>query len=187
MDRFDCQSRLSISVSHIRGKQMVTVALQHTKRHVPYCSVDMPPEALQIIREHLWSIPSALVEQIQPNFPQVSAQQIHSAWAEMSEVLWKRKDNQVESASELLKEMGDNVEILQIETVEGVSALAWGLRKTVTRLQGKIMEVALDATCESLRETYKSPPLTYNSQITRIRKISNYMRSWASTITQASL
>jgi len=56
----------------------------------------------------------------------------------------------MDSAMLLLAEMENEADIFQIETVPGVVALAWGIQKTATRLKDQIVEVAIDATCESI-------------------------------------
>jgi len=66
----------------------------------------------------------------------------------MSKVLWKQVDNQQESARELLEELLDDVDIMEIDTVEGMTALAWGLRKIVPRVRHQIVEVLMDAMCK---------------------------------------
>jgi hypothetical protein len=62
--------------------------------------------------------------------------------------MWKQAENQMDSTQMLLQEMEDEADILQIETVEGVTALAWGLRKVALHLSDQVVEVAIDATCE---------------------------------------
>jgi len=57
----------------------------------------------------------------------------------------------MDSAKLLLIEMENEADIFQIETVPGVVALAWGIHKTATQLKGQIVEVVIDATCESIK------------------------------------
>jgi hypothetical protein len=152
MDRYNCRSGLTISVSHAAGKQTVKIHLKHHTHHEPYFSIDMPPEVLQMLRENiLIATPSALVTIIRTKYPQVSAAQIYAAWRKMSESLWKRGDDQMDSASELLKEFekAGKVDVFsEMKVEEDVTAMAWGLPQIASRIKASVVEVAMDATCE---------------------------------------
>ncbi|KAJ7697483.1 hypothetical protein B0H17DRAFT_870000, partial [Mycena rosella] len=108
----------------------------------------MPEAALDIIRENAeWSTPVELVGKVQAAFPAVSAQQIHRAWMEFSELYWRFDDAQLPSAEKLLQEHGDDVHIFEPEGVpEGVEMLCWGMKKIAGPLKGKIVEIGVDAT-----------------------------------------
>ena len=106
-------------------------------------------EALEIIRTNLeWTTPVSMVGRIQGLFPNVTAKQIHAAWTQMSDVLWRQDNDQLKSASLLLDELGDDVDVFEIEAVEGVKQVCWGMKKIAGRLKGKIVEIAIDATCQ---------------------------------------
>jgi hypothetical protein len=49
----------------------------------------------------------------------------------------------------LLAENCDDVDVFEIQVEMGVEQLCWGVKKIASRLEGKIGEVAVDATCES--------------------------------------
>jgi hypothetical protein len=109
----------------------------------------MPPGAAEMIREGLeWSTPATLAPEIQAAYPNVTAQQVHAAWTEMSEILWQRDKMQLPSAELLLKEFGDDVDIFDLPKGDGVEQLCWGMRKIADRLRLKIVEIGIDATCE---------------------------------------
>ena len=110
----------------------------------------MPPEAMQMVEEHIeWLTPSAMVSKVQSAYPQVLSAQVHTAWRELSKVHWHRNNLQLPSAKKLLVEYGDEVDIFKIENLpEGVEMLAWGMKKIVELLKGKIVEVRMDATCK---------------------------------------
>ena len=76
------------------------------------------------------------------------AKQVHAAWTEMSETLWKRDQYQLTSAGILLNEYSVDVDMFEIPVAEGVEQLCWGIKKVVSRLKGKVVEVAIDVTCE---------------------------------------
>jgi hypothetical protein len=66
----------------------------------------------------------------------------------MSEVLWRRDKDQLKSAGLLLDELRDDVDVFQIETAEGVEQICWGMKKIAGWVKGKVVEVAIDATCK---------------------------------------
>ena len=70
--------------------QTVSIQIQHHERHNPYYNVTMPPKASDIIHENLeWMTPVSIIPKVQAVYPQVTGKQVHWAWTEMSEVLWK--------------------------------------------------------------------------------------------------
>ncbi|KAG6881352.1 hypothetical protein C0995_002229 [Termitomyces sp. Mi166 len=88
-----------------------------------------------------------MVAKIQASFPGVTANQIHTAWGELSQVYWRRDDLQLPSARKLLNELPDEVEVFEIKDLpEGIEILAWCMKKIAAPLQGQIAEIGLDAT-----------------------------------------
>ncbi|KIJ40720.1 hypothetical protein M422DRAFT_256416 [Sphaerobolus stellatus SS14] len=149
MDHFPCQSKLTVTVTcrgQPAGRQSISLRIEHHKPHVKYFRVDLPYEAKEKNCQNIWGVPSALSTMIQEDFPHVSSQQVYHAWVSFSEGLWKCAEDQIDSATALLKEMYDEADILKVETVEGVTALGWGLKRVSQCLQGKIVEIAIDAT-----------------------------------------
>ncbi|KAJ7235267.1 hypothetical protein C8J57DRAFT_1248613 [Mycena rebaudengoi] len=126
----------------------VQIRLHHHESHVHYYDVALPPQAVTIIREKLeWSTPNEMVGMVQDCFPQVTSNQIHRAWLQMSEMLWKRDTLQLPSAETLLREYGDEVDVLDVQPAEGVEQLAWVMKKIAEPLWGKIVEIGIDTTC----------------------------------------
>jgi hypothetical protein len=127
MHRFDCDSNLWVKclTGTIDGEKQIVVSLRHRDSHVHYYDVALPSGAAGMIREGLeWSTPVAMVGKIQAVYPTVTAGQIHSAWTEMSKILWKRAEMQLPSAKILLEEFGDDVDFLNVQTEEGVEQLS---------------------------------------------------------------
>jgi hypothetical protein len=191
MDRFPCESELRVTVKSTETKQTITVRLQHHQNHIPYFNVDLPAEAADLIRQNLRvATPNSLVGIVQEKFPQVSANQIYRCWATMSEALWKRADDQQESAETLLKELEEQggIDRFEMEVEEGVTAVAWGLPEIASRVKGRVFEVAMDATCKQVphpianSQTKLEPP-----QITQIRRTLSCILSWERSTTWASL
>ncbi|KIK15341.1 hypothetical protein PISMIDRAFT_115339, partial [Pisolithus microcarpus 441] len=130
------------------GQHTMSIKMRHLEAHVPYYDVTMPPDAIQIIRDGLeWSAPSALVPKIRTLYPHLTASQVHFAWTKMSEILWKKETNQLTSARLLLEECHD-VEVLDVTTLDGIEQLCWGIAAVAHQLSGKVVEIALDATCK---------------------------------------
>ncbi|KAJ6629647.1 hypothetical protein B0H10DRAFT_1764886, partial [Mycena sp. CBHHK59/15] len=150
MKRYSCQSKLSISCQMKKDSEelTVTVKLQHTGKHISYVDVSMPPAALDMIRDNVeWLTPVTMVSKVQAVFPDVTAAQIYRAWTEMSEIYWRREDVQLPSATKLLEEHGDDIDLFEPEGVpEGVEMLCWGMKKIAEPLRGKIVEIGVDTT-----------------------------------------
>jgi hypothetical protein len=151
MRRYNCKSCLNISCRDTDGKgtRTITIWLKHGEPHTPYYDVAVPPEASAMIRQDLeWSTPNSIMKKVQSMFPNVTATQVHTAWTTMSEILWKRDQLQLPSATILLKENSKDVDMFDIIVPEDIQQLAWGMRKIASRLRGKVVEVGIDATCE---------------------------------------
>ena len=153
MTRYGCRSKLIVSCATrgtiSTGSQTVTVRLHHHKNHQPYYDVALPPEAAVLIRENLeWSTPVSITLKVQALYPHVTLKQIHFAWTQMSETLWKREKMQLPSAELLLKEFPNEAEVFDVERAEGVEQLAWGMKKILEGLRGQVVEIGIDATCE---------------------------------------
>jgi hypothetical protein len=131
------------------GNADIVINLHHHYRHVHYLDISMPPEATQMIKDQAeWATPSILAAQVRKIYPQISTAQVYNAWKALSEVHWRRGDLQIPSAKKLLGEFGEEVDIFKPQHIpEGVEILAWGMKKIAERLNGKIVEVGMDATC----------------------------------------
>jgi hypothetical protein len=153
MERFDCGSSLYISLARVLDGHSfkLSINLRHEKRHMAYFRVDMPPAALDIMREHAeTSSPAGLVAVIQEKFPHVTAAQVRRAWIEITETFWKYDSNQSVSVQQLLADLQERDEIddFKITFEEGVEGHAWGVRDVGERIGKTTDEVAVDATCE---------------------------------------
>jgi hypothetical protein len=110
----------------------------------------MPPEALQMVQDLAeWSTPAAIAPKIQLAHPQVTTKQIHAIWREISQIYWRRDDEQLASAKKLLAEYANDIDIFEpVGLPEGVEMLAWGMKCIADPLRGKVAEIGMDATCE---------------------------------------
>ena len=153
MHRYSCQSKLTISCRTNPSREdtyTITVSLEHHMRHTPYYDVSLHPEAAALIRENLdWFSPHEVSKKVVAIYPSITAKQVHTAWTTMSETLWKHDKEQLPSVNLLLGELKDDVTILGLPGMDGVEQVAWVVKKVVGQLQGKIVEIGIDATCES--------------------------------------
>jgi hypothetical protein len=148
MDRYGCAGYLGIKVN--TGEDLLdiftaVVVVDHQMKHIPYVKVEMPADASEFIRENLFSSPAALFPEVIKQWPSVTSKQVYQAWTAHSEVLWWKKEDQKESAKELMEELKDRVEKWELDTPDGVVAIAWWLRQIARRLKGRIVEIAFDA------------------------------------------
>lgn len=152
MKRYKCRSRLLISCHKIEGSlSKVSILMEHHIKHVDYLDVRMPDEAKEMIREQAeWATPVVLLAKVQASFPDITASQVHAAWQQMSQLYWRKDDVQLLSASKLLSEYGQDVDVFEPKDVpEGVDILCWGMKKIAGPLKNKVAEIGLDATCKS--------------------------------------
>lgn len=70
----------------------------------------------------------------------------------MSKMLWKQNNEQLVSVKALLGELWDDAAILDLPGVEGVEQITWMMKKVMLLLQGKIVKIGMDATCEMQSE-----------------------------------
>ncbi len=152
MHRYDCKSKLNVSCCANPSKEdtyTITIWLEHHIKHIPYYDVSLPLEAKALIREDLeWSCPNEVAKKVQVTYPHITANQVHTAWTTMSETLWKRDIQQIPSVKALLGELGDDSAILDLPAIEGVEQIAWVMKKIALPLQGKLVEIGIDATCK---------------------------------------
>lgn len=110
----------------------------------------MPPEVTRMICENIWATPSVIATHVHQKFPDIKTGQIYYVWKRMSEALWKRDPDQLTSARKLIQEEAEDVDLFEMESIEGVAALGWGLKCVATQMKD-VIEVALDATCKDIK------------------------------------
>ncbi|KAH8809504.1 hypothetical protein DL96DRAFT_1717031 [Flagelloscypha sp. PMI_526] len=146
MDRFPCDARLNISSNTRKGKIAVHIHIRHHENHRAYFDINMPKEATALIRNNLDLTPQALANLVRGSFGNMTPLQIHAAWRRFSEGIWKRDDDPVKSAELLLQEFGEEVDHFRIPVEEGVTMVAFGVKRILTKLRGRVVEIAADAT-----------------------------------------
>ena len=153
MKRYACESAMSVKYKQNKNAGYdIFINLWHHVNHVLYHNVRMPPEALQMVQEQAeWSTSAAIAGKIQLAYPQVTTNQIHATWRELSQAFWQQDDAQLPSAKKLLAKFGDDVDIFEpVGIPDDVEMLAWKMKRIAGPLRGKVVEIAMDATCGCL-------------------------------------
>ena len=155
MDRYPCDGHLNIIVTPLPNKQQsprhtVLITLQHAIQHKTYEDVGMPTAALDFIHDHVFSPPLLITAEVRRLWPSVSSKQVYDTWSCLTEDLWKSDKDQLVSAKDLLRRLGDQVDTWDLDVPEGVVAIGWGMKVIAEKLRDQIVEVALDATCECI-------------------------------------
>ena len=96
--------------------------------------------------------PVSITPKVQAAFLQVTPKQVHTAWTQMSEMLWKRDKMQISMAKLFLEELKDEVDLFDIKPLEGVEQVAWGIKPILRKLHDEVVEIRIDVTCEYLIE-----------------------------------
>lgn len=151
MDRFNCNGQLNIRViPHIRDERwfITDISITHEIGHVPYIDVSIPTNALEYIKKQAHSNPALIAADLVKEYPQITRPQVYTAWSRHSEQYWKKSDDPILSVTEFLKGLPKKVDFWDLEVPEGVVAVAWGCRKVGEAIGSRLVEVALDATCE---------------------------------------
>ena len=157
MHWYNCKSQLNIPYCTNPGSNektyKITIWLEHHMKHPPYYDVSIPPGAMALIWENLrWFSPHEVAKKVLQIYPTITATQVHTDWKLMSETLWKRSRDQLPSVRLLLEELQSNVAILDLPGMDGVDQVMWVMKSILGLLQGKIVEIGMDTTCERLSE-----------------------------------
>ncbi|KAJ8090976.1 hypothetical protein PM082_024900 [Marasmius tenuissimus] len=149
MKHYDCQSKLVITSHTVDDRAEVYVRLDHHESHLRYTDVSLPESALEYIWDHLQFKPNDLVKALKPDYQIITSAQVYSAWLRLSEVLWRRVDDQMESARLLLHELEEAGEIDVFESIslDGIVQLSWGMKKVAWAMKDyAVVELGIDAT-----------------------------------------
>ncbi|KAJ7577132.1 hypothetical protein C8J56DRAFT_1007246 [Mycena floridula] len=167
--------------SNPHGGKTIRVYLRHAKAHRHYYDVQMPEGALAIIRDRLeTATPNELVGQIQTQFPNVTAAQIHTTWSKMSETVWKRDPNQLLSAQTLLREFPEDVDLFEeVVPTEGIEQLCFGLKRVLEGLRGKLYSIMGEHDNAGFPLTYC---LLTTAQAVGIGKRKRALEAWAKVL-----
>ncbi|KAK1216777.1 hypothetical protein PQX77_001906 [Marasmius sp. AFHP31] len=171
MKRFDCKSKLVITSHTVNDEVEVYVRLDHHDSHLQYTDVSLPESALEYIRDHLQFKPNDLVKTLKPDYQNITSAQVYSAWLRLSEVLWRRADDQMESARLLLRELENagEIDVFASTSLDGIVQLSWGMKKVAWAMKDyTVVELGIDATCKlnSISKFQKLTPLIDNTNST---------------------
>lgn len=80
---------------------------------------------------------------------QTTQKQVYALWAHLNESVWRLDEDQVKSATAVLKRHEDaEVELIPVTPEEGIAALAFAFTEVLDGYGEEIHEVAMDSTCE---------------------------------------
>ncbi|KAL0565472.1 hypothetical protein V5O48_016550 [Marasmius crinis-equi] len=131
MKRFNCKSRLVITMRTVNARVEVFIRMQHNHAHLPYLDVAMPEAPLEYLGDHLEFKPNGLVKTLRPQYRNITNAQVYSAWLRLSEEL---------------EEAGE-IDVFEITSVDGIVQLAWGMKKIAPAMKGyTVVEIGIDAT-----------------------------------------
>ncbi|KAG8832114.1 hypothetical protein FRC17_002022 [Serendipita sp. 399] len=148
METYECRSKLSIRVYHQDDNmRRVHIHLEHYANHPQYYDIDLPPAALEIVQKYQWANPAHVAQQIrsQKEWQHIKTYQIRHVWRKLSEKNWRLNEDQLVSAHALLKKHVGDVDLLEIESIEGVITLGFGLKHIASALKN-VVEIGMDAT-----------------------------------------
>ena len=159
MHHYNCKSKLNIAYrTNTSGEKtyVITISLKHHLKHTPYYDISLHPDATALIHENLdWFSPHKVSKKVLAIYLSITVNQVHSAWTTMSETLWKCDSKQLPSVKKLLGELKDNIAVLSLPGIDRVEQVAWVMTKIVLQLQGKIVKIGIDTTCENSSDHQK--------------------------------
>ncbi|KAH8832266.1 hypothetical protein DL96DRAFT_1704342 [Flagelloscypha sp. PMI_526] len=140
MERDPCNGSLHITCLPIPDSSecQVTIKLSHSHHHRHlYKDMDMPQEAIDYINENVgYYSPVEMGRYVKEKWRgRVTGKQVHKAWTYFSQKFWRRHAEQVPSVKALLAEWDDD-----------------GMKKIIKILDGKVAEIAQDATYKDMAE-----------------------------------
>ncbi|THH03045.1 hypothetical protein EW146_g10517, partial [Bondarzewia mesenterica] len=153
MQSFDCARWLHIRLSDSTSEAFIK--LSHEEAHLPYCVIDVPPEA----QKFMYDNPELSVSQIWLKMinwyrkPPFSRRAIYYLCSKIESQKWKRCDDELASARKLLDEASSancdwaqyRVEPITLVPEEGLIALAFLLLGMIDKWKHCLREIAIDS------------------------------------------
>ena len=147
MIQFDCNSKLRVRPS--LDRRTLNLRFRHNK-YREYDDFDIPSEVQAFIDERVLShSPTEIHEKLKdsglPNVKKILPHQVNYQWKQSNKNLWKRNDDQILSAGQLLDEHSKSYHYDSFR-VENCRALAFYFQTSIKSLARITKEVAIDAT-----------------------------------------
>ncbi|CAG8718659.1 26839_t:CDS:2 [Racocetra persica] len=120
MQRFHCRGWLMLTID--TEKNQIEVELVH-KYHTEYAD-----------------------ENIGTRSPNVTEKQIYYWWINFSQHIWKKDEDQIQSAIKIIEECDDTEIILSI-VENGVTIISFGVIELINKLDVNAVEIGVDVTC----------------------------------------
>jgi hypothetical protein len=151
MRRYDCKGSLKVAIDEDRTddeQYIVKAILEHESEHPSYVVTSTPKEAIEEMKKMLDYSPTEVATCLRKKWNHLRQKQIYRLWSQLCEAAWRRDPNPMESAKRLIREE-PSVDLWELTVPEGVVALAWGMKDIAGRIGKEIVEIGIDATCES--------------------------------------
>ncbi|KAJ7689078.1 hypothetical protein B0H14DRAFT_2420865 [Mycena olivaceomarginata] len=158
IDTFPCNGWLHITI--MDWDHLAYVKIKHDEEHIPYYSIDIPPDVVDYVHKNHKLTTTQLWDEIlkvHPN-PPFSRKAIHSMWAQINATEWKRDPDELKSAKIILEDFSNSapgkkplytVESIPLPDVPDFTAIAFCLPNILREVGGRVRELSLDSACES--------------------------------------
>ncbi|RIB19546.1 hypothetical protein C2G38_2136760 [Gigaspora rosea] len=143
MQRFHCRGWLTLTID--LQKFQVTIELTH-EYHAEYVDVRVMNEIKEYIQTNLQQMPRNIWENLGTRSVNITEKQIYYWWMTLSQHIWKKDENQIQSAIKIIEQY-DNIEILLTVEDSGVTMISFGVKEIINRLGVNAVEIGVDATC----------------------------------------
>ncbi|KJA13622.1 hypothetical protein HYPSUDRAFT_151410 [Hypholoma sublateritium FD-334 SS-4] len=163
MAAFSCDGWLHITIWDDSNNALVK--LKHDTEHIPYWSIDVPPDIQSFVKENSDLSPTQalqLWDEILKSHPTpaFSRRSIHSLWHEESSKKWKRDPDELKSAKILIEEASKTKRLYSVESISlpkepGFTAIAFSLPEVLRKWGGKIREISLDSAWNTNGSNYE--------------------------------
>ncbi|RIB00258.1 hypothetical protein C2G38_2306711 [Gigaspora rosea] len=143
MQRFHCRGWLTLTID--LQKFQVTIELTH-EYHAEYVDVRVMNEIKEYIQTNLQQMPRNIWENLGTRSVNITEKQIYYWWMTLSQHIWKKDENQIQSAIKIIEQY-NNIEILLTVEDSGVTMISFGVKEIINRLGVNAVEIGVDATC----------------------------------------
>ncbi|KAG6818224.1 hypothetical protein H0H93_006687 [Arthromyces matolae] len=146
MDRFPCNGYFRVTMTDERPNE-ARVRLTHHRPHCPYVDINVDTATEDLVKSMKNMTPSKIWDEvIRGKKTELTEKQIYAAWMKENEAEWRLADDQVESAIQLLRKLGEKVEVIPLAREDGMNTIAFSLREVLERYGDEIEEIAMDST-----------------------------------------
>ncbi|KAM6491726.1 hypothetical protein JOM56_012766 [Amanita muscaria] len=165
MTAFQCNGWIYITL--YEGSPVAFVKIRHEEEHIPYWSIDVPPEVKAYIKDNTGLNAPELWNEILKTYPSptFSRKSVYSIWFEESSKQWKRDNDELASVTKLIAEASADtsseansfyqVEPITLPDVPGFTAIAFSLPNVLQKWGGQLREFSLDSAWKTNKSGYE--------------------------------